>query len=472
MVINNRQVNLWRGDNPPPTIYHIWIKGGQMLLNDGTDWIVFLDNKDIIDRVNKLYDATVNGKKISENPELTGFDVETKVNGNFVKGTVSDSIQILDSLLKTQYSGNVITSKIVYAKFRKDFSPLISTIPANLDPIVFIEDSKEIWVNGNYFSIGDSDINIEEQLGTITVNIGNQSIRFITSGSGLSLSKGKDSNTIKIDSSALVSIDTEDPLEWTKSKQLLHKPSGVTEGDYGPTSDSENTNLLKIPEVSVNSTGHIVAAKTHTVQVRDYVGQLPPSDLPEEHNVLLSYNEQNNQKDFAEVRKAKGMTYNDSTQHLTVDGGITAGNGIIVSKGDLEVRNGFIVGKFKGDVEGVAIPKIHSSLSPEYGGASIHMYGHVKVQDELPTEEPTASSNSQDAGDEGVTAIAATPLMVWRAMKQVQETITNTSKITALSPDEAEPFGDRTSKNISAGFDFSSDFQVIDNKIYLHWTEI
>ena len=43
-MINNRQINLWRGNQEPPTIYHIWIKdNNKLLLYDGNNWKTFLD---------------------------------------------------------------------------------------------------------------------------------------------------------------------------------------------------------------------------------------------------------------------------------------------------------------------------------------------------------------------------------------------------------------------------------------------
>lgn len=54
-MVNNKQVNFWRGDMTPPTIYHIWIKdNSKMLLYDGEKWVVFLDNKEIIDILDKV----------------------------------------------------------------------------------------------------------------------------------------------------------------------------------------------------------------------------------------------------------------------------------------------------------------------------------------------------------------------------------------------------------------------------------
>jgi hypothetical protein len=35
----NKNISVWRGSNPPPTIYHVWIKqDNQVYLHDGTGW--------------------------------------------------------------------------------------------------------------------------------------------------------------------------------------------------------------------------------------------------------------------------------------------------------------------------------------------------------------------------------------------------------------------------------------------------
>lgn len=111
-MVNNKQVNIWRGDKFPPTIYHIWIKDNQkLLLYNGFEWVVFVDNKDIldtlqeiIDRVTVLENCTVNGKPIVENPVLTGTDITTESNGTYInsKDNLSTSILNIDSLLTTQ----------------------------------------------------------------------------------------------------------------------------------------------------------------------------------------------------------------------------------------------------------------------------------------------------------------------------------------------------------------------------------
>lgn len=118
-MVNNKQVNFWRGDMTPPTIYHIWIKdNSKMLLYDGEKWIVFLDNKEVIDILNKIQDMldnmqnqiddignkTVNKKPIKTNPVLDGTDININGNGNFIVSTesVAQTAIKFDTLLTTQ----------------------------------------------------------------------------------------------------------------------------------------------------------------------------------------------------------------------------------------------------------------------------------------------------------------------------------------------------------------------------------
>jgi hypothetical protein len=119
IMVNNKQVNFWRGDMTPPTIYHIWIKdNSKMLLYDGSKWVVFLDNKEIIEAIDKFQEAlddmqrqinefgnkTVNKKPIKDNPVLDGTDLLIATNGNFVNNsdTVANTALKLDKLLTTQ----------------------------------------------------------------------------------------------------------------------------------------------------------------------------------------------------------------------------------------------------------------------------------------------------------------------------------------------------------------------------------
>lgn len=118
-MVNNKQVNFWRGDMTPPTIYHIWIKdNSKMLLYDGEKWIVFLDNKEVIDILNKIQDMldnmqnqiddignkTVNKKPIKTNPVLDGTDININGNGNFIVSTesIAQTAIKFDTLLTTQ----------------------------------------------------------------------------------------------------------------------------------------------------------------------------------------------------------------------------------------------------------------------------------------------------------------------------------------------------------------------------------
>ena len=119
MIINNKQVNLWRGTSVPPTIYHIWIYNDtQMKVYDGTQWVVFIDDAATIEKINQLIErvdkleqdlsdlssSTVNGKEISTNPILDVRDLKLQQDGTYVDpvNSLSTSIIKLDTLLSTQ----------------------------------------------------------------------------------------------------------------------------------------------------------------------------------------------------------------------------------------------------------------------------------------------------------------------------------------------------------------------------------
>lgn len=358
-----------------------------------------------------------------------------------------------------------IESKFVYVRNKKDFEPLIDTIPDNLNPIVFIEDTKEIWTCGTYFNVGYSTFEISENNGAVIITLGNSSFSLTPSGDSLSIRKGT-SNNIIISSNALVNISTNEPLKWTDDKKLIHLLSGVTSGTYGPTSNSSNANIVQVPSITVTDHGHVSNISTKNIQIRDYVNQIAPTEIPIYRNILLSYEGQNTSDDTNAVRKANGLSYNDSTKTLNVAGGINAGASVNINNGDLVVTEGYIVGKVKGDVEGQAVPKVHLSKKPEYGGASVNMYGHVLLQDTVPTEKPPESSNNVDVNNTGVEAVAASPLMVWNSIQQMQEYIDNYGvDITAVN-------SNNETESLSKGFHFSKDFVVDDNNIYLSWEEI
>lgn len=311
----------------------------------------------------------------------------------------------------------IIDKKIVYARKKEEFEPLIPTIPEGLNPVVFIEDTREMWTCGTYFSIGYPSIEVSEVSGSVKVQIGNSFFLLTPTGDSISLRKG-DGNRIIISSNALNRVDTEPPLKWDASnRKLLHMESGVASGSYGQSTNLGNASMFVVPNFIVDATGHITFAENHNIEIRDYVEQVAPSNQMAERNILLSYNEANNNMDTSQVRKANGLTFNDATQRITVAGGMVSDGAVTVNHGDVSVLDGYIIGKLKGDVEGPATPKIHLSLKPEYGGASTKLYGHVKLQDIL-SRKPDPSSDNENINDTNVVAaIAASPLMVWNAIE-------------------------------------------------------
>ena len=315
----------------------------------------------------------------------------------------------------------IIDSKFAYVKKKEVFEPLINTIPSGLNPIVFIEDTREMWTCGTYFSIGYPSIEISEVSGSVKVQIGNSFFLMSTAGESISIRKG-DGNRIIISSNALSRVDTEPPLEWdAANRKLLHKTSGVVPGSYGQSTNLGNASIFVIPNIIVDATGHVTLAENHNIEIRDYVEQLAPSTLMGDRNILLSYNEASNTADTSQVRKANGLTFNDATQKMTIAGGMNSNGPVNVNHGDLSVLDGYIIGNLKGDVQGQATPKIHISLKPEYGGASTKLYGHVKLQDILNTK-PDPSSDNENINDTNVVAaIAASPLMVWNAIQTAKD---------------------------------------------------
>lgn len=311
----------------------------------------------------------------------------------------------------------IIDKKIVYARKKEEFEPLIPTIPEGLNPVVFIEDTREVWTCGTYFSIGYPSIEVSEVSGSVKVQIGNSFFLLTPTGDSISLRKG-DGNRIIISSNALNRVNTEPPLKWDASnRKLLHMESGVASGSYGQSTNLGNASVFVVPNFIVDATGHITFAENHNIEIRDYVEQVAPSNQMAERNILLSYNEANNNMDTSQVRKANGLTFNDATQRITVAGGMVSDGAVTVNHGDVSVLDGYIIGKLKGDVEGQATPKIHLSLKPEYGGASTKLYGHVKLQDIL-SRKPDPSSDNENINDTNVVAaIAASPLMVWNAIE-------------------------------------------------------
>ena len=113
-MIENKQVNLWRGSQEPPTLYHIWLKDESQLLRydeDLKDWLVFLDSNkigkiisDFMDNLNIILQGSINGHPIAENPVLEASDLLINENGNYYKSTnnLKEIAKIFDELMTTQ----------------------------------------------------------------------------------------------------------------------------------------------------------------------------------------------------------------------------------------------------------------------------------------------------------------------------------------------------------------------------------
>lgn len=357
-----------------------------------------------------------------------------------------------------------IDKKIVYVKKKSTFESLIETIPQGLNPIVFIEDSKEMWTCGTYFSVGYPSLNVSEESGTVKISLGDSYLTMQTVGEGLSIRKGE-GNRIIINSNALTKVDTEEPLKWDSSnKKLLHLESSVIQGSYGQSSNLSNASIFTVPNIIVDKYGHITSASNYNVEIRDYVEQLTPTSQAGNRNILLSYST-NNSMETSQVRKANGLLFNDSTKSLTVEGSTTT-NGLVVPKGDINVIDGYIIGNIKGNVEGSATPKIHLSKTPEYGGASTKLYGHVLLEDTLPVTEPDNSSSNDSTNNTSVIAKAASPKMVWNAIQNVKEYVDSSG---------VKIFGYKNGlkTNIQSTLTFSKDFEVDDqNNLTISWIEI
>ena len=405
-----------------------------------------------------------------------------------------------------------INSKFIYAKTRAAFERELSNIPPGLNPIVFIESTKEMWTMGTYFSIGYPGIEITEGTNDVTVNIGDSSFSLSTRGDSLNVKKSTTGNEIILSSTALTKVDTEAPLKWDiVDDKLLHLESGVIPDYYGQSTAIEGASIFTIPYLSVDPYGHVTSAKSVNIQIRDYVTQLTPSDILTDRNVLLGSGDTGNQaSETGQVRKANGLTYNDNSGQLNVKGGINAGGSINVTDGDLTVVGGQIVGDLKGNVTGSATPKIHLSTEPEYGGASTELYGHVKIQDTLGVIAPLASSVETDPSSSTIIrGIAASPLMVWNVKEELNNKIdalpgigiivTDSGSFSITEHDQALTINasqgitigatssgieikgveisgfdsNEVNKVVSENLSFSKDFIITkSNDIFLRWTEI
>lgn len=350
-----------------------------------------------------------------------------------------------------------MTSKFLYFKKKETFDSLVSSIPEGLSPICFIEDSNEIWFNNHFFQAGHESLSVEEMDNTVIVSLSESSFKIAPGTSNIQI--GASNNTITVSSNALTKIDTDDQLEWSNAK-LKHKESGVEAGTYGQSAATTGANILDIPKITVNKYGHVTALATNSVTIKDYVEQRKADAENKNRQILLaeSTTEENNTNI---TRKAGGLTYNNSTQTLNVKNikvDAPANGGIVVTNGNIEVVNGTFIGKFYGEVTGTATPKIHLSSTPEYGGASTNLYGHVRLVDEI-SGVPARSSDNSDTTDEGIVAVAASPYLVYNYV--------NANKFKATGVNASG-----TKTEVTDELEFTNDFNIDDKKVSISWKEI
>lgn len=302
-----------------------------------------------------------------------------------------------------------------------------------------------------------------EQLATGAVRVHSGEYYYDVKATGTGLDVFKNENTLVFESSALTTIPTDDILNWD-GKTLTHGIQAGISGTYGP-STSTGTSVFAVPKITVDQWGHITKAEQSTITVPTKVTQNPLTQNGV-YPILLAGTPALD-REVAEVNKTSNITlgisedsqgnqtYTLNTQGLNVQG-------ISNFSGNIIVAPGFkIKGDIEGNVTGTATPTDHADKTTKYGvGTSADangvnaLYGHVKLQDEVPTKEPPKGNSEEGQG------IAATPYLVYKA---VQEVITPPPKIETNNGELEE---------LSHDFIFTSDFKAIDNKIEINWFEI
>ena len=75
-----------------------------------------------------------------------------------------------------------INNKFIYLKRRESFDEIIEFIPKDLNPIIFIEDTSQIYTCGTFFNLGYPNIKVSEISGHINVDIGQENFFLTTTG--------------------------------------------------------------------------------------------------------------------------------------------------------------------------------------------------------------------------------------------------------------------------------------------------
>ena len=350
-----------------------------------------------------------------------------------------------------------MNSKFLYFKKRKTFDSVVEQFPADLSPLCFIEDSNEIWFEHHFFQAGHESLRVEEMNGTVIVSLSDTSFTLVPGSSSIQL-RAQD-NAIVISSNALTHIDTDDQLEW-KNNRLYHKDSGIEAGAYGPKSSSSGVNIVRIPKVTFNKSGHATSAETIDITIRDYVEQRSADESDINRQILLA--ERNTDTSDTNItRKGEGLTYNNHTKLLKAGSLELSGSqsqSLVIKQGDIIVENGIIVGKLQGEITGTATPKIHLSQIPEYGGASKNLYGHVKLVDTI-EGVPKPSSDSSDINASNLSGLAASPYLVYNYVQA------NKFKVNGIN-------ANRQTIEIQDRLNFTDDFVLQNNNISIGWTEL
>ncbi len=300
-----------------------------------------------------------------------------------------------------------------------------------------------------------------EQLSTGAVRIHSGEYYYDVKATGTGLDVFKNGNTLVFESSALTTIPTDDALNWD-GKTLTHVKQNV-EGTYGPSTSSGSSSFT-VPKIKVNEYGHITEADQSTITVPAKVVQNPVSELGS-YPVIVA-GSPNQERETGEVNKASVTyeisqdNYGNKQEILNTPSLNVSGNSSFT--GNLTVAAGYkIKGDVEGNVQGTATPTDHADKTTKYGAGTsagedgiVALYGHVKLQDEVPTKEPPKGNSIEGQG------IAATPYLVYKA---VQGVIAPPPKI---ETDEGKV------EELPYDFIFTSDFKSVNNKIEINWLEV
>lgn len=350
-------------------------------------------------------------------------------------------------------------SKFLYFLHRETFDRYVDSFPRNLNPLCFIEDSNEIWFNNHFFQAGHDSLRVQEINNVVSVLLSESNFNIVPGSESITVRA--QGNSIIVSSTALTKIDTDDFLEW-KDGKLYHKKVNVTPGSYGPRLNETGVYNINTYQITVDEAGHITKIEQRTQTIRDYVEQRQ-SDTENKDRQILIASKDSEYDDTNVTMKGRNATYNNLTGELKVPkikvSGQADSNAVVIQNGNVVVSNGYIEGRVKGEVEGTATPKIHLSLVPDYGGASLNTYGHVMLIDEIP-DTPERSSDNNDLNNKNIEAKAASPYAVYDYFQR------NKMEVKVLN---------NTASNLitlGRSWEFSDDFKAnVDNKIEIKWTE-